>query len=535
MKFTELNLNEKVLKGIEDAGFEECTAVQALTLAETLKGRDVAVQSRTGTGKTAAFLITIYQLICEEWTQVRKKALIIVPTRELAVQIEKEAALLGGHLDVTMGSIYGGVGYAAQEKILGIDADIIIGTPGRLLDFSRSGKLKLGERGILVIDEADRLFDMGFLPDLRRMLRGMPPPDRRMTMLFSATLDAAARELAWEHMNDPVEIAVTPDRMLVEEVSQELYHVGLNEKMPLLLGIMRKDNPQNVLIFTNTKHDAYELSKRLEYNGYRSTYMIGDLPQSKRLAIIGNLKSGKVRYLVATDVAARGLHVNDLEMVINYDIPQDFENYVHRIGRTARAGRPGRAVTFACEKYVYGLDAIETYIGMKIPVVWPDDEFMVSDASAGMRFRLADKGREPRLKARGEARDRQPRRRKKSASGRLEKAGQERVKKETTGHETARRDQALKPPGEKKPSRTRKEREGRSRRRLTGDLSREERLAYYQSKYGDTFMSEFRGSADAAGSTRLLRDAPGATHDTGGGKMEKPSLIKRIRRFLGGS
>lgn len=534
MKFTELNLNEKVLKGIENAGFEECTDVQALTLAETLNGRDVAVQSQTGTGKTAAFLITIYQLMCEEWTQVRKKALIIVPTRELAVQIEKEAALLGSHLDITMGSIYGGVGYAAQEELLEKDADIIIGTPGRLLDFSRTGKLKLKDRGILVIDEADRLFDMGFLPDLRRMLRSMPPPDRRMTMLFSATLDAAARELAWEHMNDPAEIAATPDRMLVEEVSQELYHVGWNEKMPLLLGIMRRDNPQNVLIFTNTKHDAYEVSKRLEHNGYRSTYMIGDLPQSRRLKIIGNLKSGKVRYLVATDVAARGLHVNDLEMVINYDIPQDFENYVHRIGRTARAGRAGKALSLACEKYVYGLEAIEKYIGMNIPVVWPDDELMVPDASAGMRFRLTDKEREPKLKARGEERDKQPRRKKKAAAEKPEQGRKERVKKEKTPQETERREQALKPPEPKKPPRIRKEREGAGKTRLTGNISREDRLAYYQSKYGDNFMSESRGSAPPAGDPRHLGDSPSTSSDTEGREKERPSLLKKIKRFLGG-
>ncbi|MDD5476354.1 MAG: DEAD/DEAH box helicase [Syntrophales bacterium] len=523
MKFTELNLNEKVLKGIENAGFVDCTAVQEMSLAETLKGRDVAVQSQTGTGKTAAFLITIYQLFCEEWTTVRKKALIIVPTRELAVQIEKEAALLGSHLDITMGSIYGGVGYAAQEELLEKDADIIIGTPGRLLDFSRSGKLTLKDRGILVIDEADRLFDMGFLPDLRQMLRKMPPPDRRMTMLFSATLDAAARELAWEHMNDPAEIAATPDRMLVEEVTQELYHVGWNEKIPLLLGIMKKEDPRNVLIFTNTKHEAYEVSKRLEYNGYRSTYMIGDLPQSKRLKIIGNLKTGKVRYLVATDVAARGLHVNDLEIVINYDIPQDFENYVHRIGRTARAGKSGKAISLACEKYVYGLEAIEKYIGMKIPVVWPDDGMLQPDASAGMRFRLTDKEREPKLKSRGEEREK-PLRRKKSPA-----EAQEKQKKKKKVRE---REQALKPPETKLPSRSRKEREESKRKKPSRIRTVEERLDYYQNKYGDNFTIE-KGRRPG---TVLEGEQPSLADDVGrkdvGRKEEKPSVIKKIKGFF---
>ncbi len=515
MKFSEFNIHENILKGIEDAGFTDCTKVQEMTLTETLGGRDVAVQSQTGTGKTAAFLITIFQLFYEEWTPFRKKALIVVPTRELAVQIEKEARLLGGHLDIAMGSIYGGVGYAEQEALLEKDADIIIGTPGRLLDFSQSGKLKLKDRGFLIIDEADRLFDMGFLPDLRRMFRKMPPPDRRMTMLFSATLDAAARELAWEHMNDPMEIQATPDRMLVEDVTQELYHVGITEKMELLLGILKKEDPRNVLIFTNTKHDAYEVSKRLEYNGYRSTYMIGDLPQSKRLKIIGNLKSGKVRYLVATDVAARGLHVDDLQMVVNYDIPQDFENYVHRIGRTARAGRSGKAVSLACEKYVYGLEAIEKYIGMSIPVIWPEEEILVPDASAGKRFRMTDREREPKLKARGDEREKPLRRRKKQAKGDQER---------TEGEKKRRREPPV-PPESKKPPRE------RTRKPPTRMKTREERIAYYREKYGEDFAvpAETVKTGPAAAEHAVGHHKPEEKRK----KSEEPSFLSKVRRFFG--
>jgi ATP-dependent RNA helicase RhlB len=515
VKFSEFNIHENILKGIEDAGFTDCTEVQEMTLAETLGGRDVAVQSQTGTGKTAAFLITIFQLLCEEWTPFRKKALIVVPTRELAVQIEKEARLLGGHLDIAMGSIYGGVGYAEQEALLERDADIIIGTPGRLLDFSQSGKLKLKDRGFLVIDEADRLFDMGFLPDLRRMFRKMPPPDRRMTMLFSATLDATARELAWEHMNDPIEIKATPGRMLVEDVTQELYHVGIHEKMNLLLGLLKKENPRNVLIFTNTKHDAYEVSKRLECNGYRSTYMIGDLPQSKRLKIIGNLKSGKVRYLVATDVAARGLHVDDLQMVVNYDIPQDFENYVHRIGRTARAGRTGKAVSLACEKYVYGLEAIEKYIGMSIPVVWPEEDLLVPDVSSGKRFRMTDREREPKLKVRGEKREMPLRKRKKQA-----KEGPERAEEE----KKRRREPSVSSGSKKQP----KERTGKP---PSGKKTREERIAYYREKYGEDFtVPAEKVKTVSAVAEHPVRQAEPVDRRK---KSENPSFLSKVRRFFG--
>ncbi|MCK9274364.1 MAG: DEAD/DEAH box helicase [Syntrophales bacterium] len=522
MNFNELDLNEAVLKGIHDAGFVECTAVQALTFAETLKGRDVTVQSQTGTGKTAAFLITIYKVFSDNFSKKPKKALIIVPTRELAVQIEKEAKILGGHLPYTVGSIYGGVGYAKQEALLEKDADIIIGTPGRLLDFSRSGKLNLRERSILIIDEADRLFDMGFLPDLRQMLRKMPPPEKRMTMLFSATLDSVARELAWEHMNQPVEIAVTPDQKVVEEVFQELYHIGFHEKINLLLGVMKREAPRNALIFTNTKHDAYELSQRLECNGFPCEYLIGDLPQRKREKIIKRLKSGDIPFLVATDVAARGLHVDDLELVINYDIPQDCENYVHRIGRTARAGKTGKAVSLACEKYVYGLEAIETYIGMKIPVLWPEEALFESDKSAGMRFRLEDKEKKQFHRREREggintsAADSKKRRLSRTkAFTPEEKIGGEDVL--LSRKKRKRRKNAERPSGKQEAA-------------PSGNTSREERIAYYQAKYGDTFQTDKEHTQAPQEETA---PEPGATSPSTGRREKKRSFIDKILSLLG--
>jgi ATP-dependent RNA helicase RhlB len=526
VNFNELDLNEAVLKGIHDAGFVECTAVQALTFAETLQGRDVTVQSQTGTGKTAAFLITIYKLFSDNSSEKPKKALIIVPTRELAVQIEKEAKLLGGHLPYTVGSIYGGVGYAKQEALLEKDADIIIGTPGRLLDFSRSGKLNMRDRSILIIDEADRLFDMGFLPDLRQMLRKMPPPAQRMTMLFSATLDSVARELAWEHMNQPVEIAVTPDQKVVEEVTQELYHVGFHEKINLLLGMMKREAPRNALIFTNTKHDAYQVSQRLERNGFPCEYLIGDLPQRKREKIIKQLKSGEIPFLVATDVAARGLHVDDLELVINYDIPQDCENYVHRIGRTARAGKTGKAVSLACEKYVYGLEAIETYIGTKIPVVWPGEDLFETDKSAGMRFRLEDKDKKSsgrrdkreggtRRAAEDSATDK---RRKRSRTKPLKPA-------EKIGEEDA----GLRPQSRK--GRKIVEKPVKKQQALSPNGSQEDRIAYYQAKYGDTFKEPDKRPPQL--SQKPPAPEPVAPPPPAGRREKKRSFLEKILSFFG--
>ncbi|HVN72481.1 MAG TPA: DEAD/DEAH box helicase [Desulfomonilia bacterium] len=382
MHFTELKLDERILLGINEAGFTACTPVQEATFKHSLMGRDVCAQSQTGTGKTAAFLITIFQNLKD---QRNRKAMIIVPTRELAVQVEDEAALLGSHLDFKVACIYGGVGYKAQEQQLKQGASIIVGTPGRIIDLHRSGKLSFKEIGILVIDEADRLFDMGFIADLRRMLRAMPPAHKRQTMLFSATLSFLVKELAWQYMNDPVEIEIAPKQVTVDTVTQELYHVGNEEKMSLLLGILGKEKPRNCLIFTNMKQTAEEVARRLRLNGFTCEYITGDLPQKKRLEVIEGIKNGRILLLVATNVAARGLHVDDLDLVINYDIPEDCEDYVHRIGRTARVGRDGKAISLVCEDYVYALDSIEKYVGMKIPVIWPEESLFAEDKSKRVR------------------------------------------------------------------------------------------------------------------------------------------------------
>jgi ATP-dependent RNA helicase RhlB len=256
MRFNELDLHPDLLRGIEERGYTELTPVQEQTLLQTLRGKDAAVQSQTGTGKTAAFLITIFESLLQGDSRRRNKALIIVPTRELAVQIEGEARLLGRRLKFTVSSIFGGVGYAGQLAALKRGADIIIGTPGRLIDLSERGHLKLKEVGLLVIDEADRLFDMGFLPDIKRLLREMVPRTSRQSMLFSATLNRISRRIAVEHLHDPAFIELTPEQLTVDTITQKLYRVKSHIKPNLLLGILQQQKPRNALIFTNMRHSA---------------------------------------------------------------------------------------------------------------------------------------------------------------------------------------------------------------------------------------------------------------------------------------
>jgi ATP-dependent RNA helicase RhlB len=386
MQFSELNLESRLLRGITDRGYTELTDVQAKTLVHTLKGADAAVQSQTGTGKTAAFLITFFERMLRTERNERKTGLIIVPTRELAVQIEKEALQLNRHIGLLIGSLYGGSSRHTQGNKLKKGLDIIVGTPGRLLDFGSSRELNLKEVGYLVIDEADRLFDMGFLPDIKKLLRKMPPRHARQTMLFSATLDSASRLIMAEHLNHPVTIEVTPDQVTVDSITQEIYNVQSHIKLNLLLGILKSRSPHSMLIFTNTRHGAFLLSQKLKVNGFTCQHLTGDLPQSRRLSIIDDFKAGAFPILVATDVAARGLQIDDLEMVVNYDVPQDCESYVHRIGRTARTGNEGLAVTLASEGTFSHLMDIESYIGMKIPVTRPDIEMYATDLSEGKKI-----------------------------------------------------------------------------------------------------------------------------------------------------
>ncbi|MDR0706909.1 MAG: DEAD/DEAH box helicase [Treponema sp.] len=401
MEFTELNLHNDLQKGIVEAGYLICTPVQEQVLGNAFNGQDLYVQSQTGTGKTAAFLIVIFQRLLTESLLHGKKALVMAPTRELAVQIEEEAKLLAKHLPFKIGSFYGGVGYGQQQQLLRGNVQILVGTPGRVLDLNASGQMNLMDIAFLVIDEADRMFDMGFYPDLRKLIKAVPPVDRRQTMLFSATLNTWVKNLAYEYTKTPFEIEIAPETVTVEEVEQLLYHVPSEDKMKLLLGVLERERPESAIIFCNTKRYTEIIAKRLKVNGYKVEFIMGDLPQSKRLKIIEELKAGKTPFLAATDVAARGLDIEGLGLVVNYDLPAEAENYVHRIGRTARAGKTGKAVSFASEQDVYELAAIERYIEMKIPSEVAGEHLYAEDKSA--RAGSRDQNRSEPDPARGDA------------------------------------------------------------------------------------------------------------------------------------
>lgn len=380
--FANLALAEPLLKGIAESGYQFCTPIQAATLPLALAGRDVAGQAQTGTGKTAAFLLaTFHHLLQHEPPATRlqnqPRAVILAPTRELAIQIHKDAELLGKYTGFTLGLIYGGTGYDSQRKMLEDGIDILIGTPGRVIDYFKQHVFDLTAVQVMVLDEADRMFDLGFIKDIRFLLRRMPPPSARLGMLFSATLSYRVNELAYEHMNNPTLIKIESEKVTADKVTQMLYHTANEEKLPLLVGLLRRYNVPRSLVFTNTKGAAERVQATLNANGIPAEVLSGDVPQNKRQRLLGELEAGKFSILVATDVAARGLHIPDVSHVFNYDLPQDPEDYVHRIGRTARAGASGDAISLACEEYAFSLLDIESFIGNKIPVVRITEDLMI--------------------------------------------------------------------------------------------------------------------------------------------------------------
>jgi len=382
MDFRELDLPYEVKQGIEYAGFTICTPVQEAVVPRAIRGEDVAAQAQTGTGKTAAFLISLFTRMVRNPAgdlANSPQALIIAPTRELADQIYHEAERLGKFTGFRCLAVYGGIDYRKQMEILHNGVDVLVGTPGRLIDYYKQHVYNLKKTRYLIIDEADRMFDMGFIDDLRYLIKKLPPYTKRQSMLFSATLSYRVMELAYEHMNLPEKISITPEKITVEQVEQVLYHVGKHEKLPLLLGILRKEKPARALIFVNTRRAADMVVERLNRNDWKAQAITGDIEQKKRLRILADFKEDKLPILVATDVASRGIHVEGVTHVINYDLPQDAEDYVHRIGRTGRAGASGKAVSLADEEYVYSLEEIEKFIGKKVPVAWADESMYAKE------------------------------------------------------------------------------------------------------------------------------------------------------------
>jgi len=388
------------------------------------------------------------------------------------------------------------------------------------------------EIAFLVLDEADSMFDMGFYPDLRKLIKAVPPADRRQTMLFSATLNAWVKNLAWEYTKNPFEIAIEPETVTVEEVEQVLYHVSSSDKMKLLLGLLKKEEPESVLVFCNTKRYAEIVAKRLRLNGLECEFIMGDLPQSKRLKIIEDIKAGKLRLLVATDVAARGLDIEGLALVVNYDLPNESENYVHRIGRTARAGKTGKAVSFASEQDVYELPGIERYIGGKIPSITAGVELFAEDKSEGKRIHTdfyedRDRRDSPDSRDRRDRNSRSRGRRQKSEGGDSERrrgAGGQRSRERGKPRQSRGDDQVQ----ENKPDVN------------LSELPMEERMAYYRKKY-DRNKDSGRRSASERNGTSEKNKSPGikgtekAARETGrGGKQNPGSKAEAPHRKKGG-
>ncbi len=380
-KFSDLKLHDSLLESLEDNGYQNCTSIQALALPKLLEGKDITGQAQTGTGKTASFLLATLNHLMTTPVERNKKgpyALIMAPTRELALQIYDDAKMLGAYTGLKYALLYGGAGYGAQKRQLEDNADIVIGTVGRILDFHKQHQLDLRNIEVLVLDEADRMFDLGFISDVRYLMRKMPPAEKRLNMLFSATFSQRVLELAYEHMNDPETVQVEPEQVTGERIEQSLYHVASDEKIALLLGLLKREAPERTIIFANTRYSVDNIANYLEANGHPTAALSGDVPQNRREALLEEFKEGKRRVMVATDVAARGLHISDVTHVINYDLPQDVEDYVHRIGRTARAGERGKAISFACEEYVYSLPDIEEYIKAEIPVLVIEDDLLIT-------------------------------------------------------------------------------------------------------------------------------------------------------------
>ena len=379
----DLALHPLLLKGLEKAAFTHCTPIQEATLPLALAGRDVTGQAQTGTGKTAAFLLALMDRLLRDDEDSssdgpRLRAVVLAPTRELAIQIHKDALLLGGETGLVFGLVYGGIDYDKQREMLEAGIDVLIGTPGRVIDYYKQRIFDMNNVLVMVLDEADRMFDLGFIKDIRYLLRRMPEPTERLSMLFSATLSQRVHELAYEHMNNPEEIAVKSNNVTVDTVTQILYHVESSEKIALLIGLLKKHNPVRTMLFTNTKRAAEEVGAYLEANGFHAETLSGDVPQRKRQRLIGDFARGDLPYLVATDVAARGLHIPGVSHVINFDLPDNEEDYVHRVGRTARAGQTGDAISLACEQYVFSLGRIEEFIGHKIPTARYTEDMLVT-------------------------------------------------------------------------------------------------------------------------------------------------------------
>ncbi|HTL14255.1 MAG TPA: ATP-dependent RNA helicase RhlB [Thermomonas sp.] len=542
--FSSFDLHPALLAGLEAAGFTRCTPIQAMTLPVALPGGDVAGQAQTGTGKTLAFLVAVMnRLLTRPALADRKpedpRALILAPTRELAIQIHKDAVKFGSDLGLKFALVYGGVDYDKQRQLLQDGADIIIATPGRLIDYVKQHKVvSLHACEVCVLDEADRMFDLGFIKDIRFLLRRMPERTTRQTLLFSATLSHRVLELAYEHMNEPEKLVVETEHITAARVRQKLYYPADEEKLPLLLGLLSRSEGARTMVFVNTKAFVERVARALDKAGYRVGVLSGDVPQKKRESLLRKFQAGQLEILVATDVAARGLHIDGVSHVYNYDLPFDAEDYVHRIGRTARLGAEGDAISFACERYAMSLPDIEAYIEQKIPSEPVTRELMTplprperprpaggeadDGESIGEIFREVREARAAEDAKRGRGgRGERP------AGGRGERSGERRPRGPRPGAATAAPaaapapavDPARAPVAEgERPARKRRRRRGG--RPLEGGESAAPRAAEAAGKAPAAKPAPARAAA--------ARPAPAAP----AGGADKPSLFSRLGRGL---
>jgi ATP-dependent RNA helicase RhlB len=392
-KFSDLPLLPEIQSAIADAGFEYCTPIQAESMKISLQGKDIAGQAQTGTGKTVAFLLPAFQHLMKNpkpnknsRNQAQVRFIMLAPTRELAIQIAKDAEVLGKNTGLKVAFAYGGTGYEQQQKAIEQGVDILIGTPGRIIDFWKKKVFNLHECQGLVLDEADRMLDLGFIQDIRFLLHRLPKPEKRLSMMFSATLSHRVMELSYEHMNQPEKVEIKAEAVNTKKIEQSVYYPANDEKIPLLLGLIDTLKPNRAIVFVNTKRNAETIDDFMRGNDIKAVMISGDVRQNKRQSLLKEFASGQHQVLIATDVAARGLHIDDVTHVFNYDLPQIAEDYVHRIGRTARAGASGEAHSFACEDTAFYLPEIETYIGMRVPMESVTSELLLDDVKPRKRI-----------------------------------------------------------------------------------------------------------------------------------------------------
>ncbi|MFP4387755.1 MAG: DEAD/DEAH box helicase [Desulfococcaceae bacterium] len=381
-RFQDLDLPGEILHAVADLGFQYCSPIQSEILPATLAGKDASGQAQTGTGKTAAFLITVLARMLrnplpKDRPSGTPRVLVLAPTRELAVQIAEEAELLAKYCDFRIVTVFGGMDYNKQRKQLEAGGvDIVVATPGRLIDFAEQGEVRLGEIETLIIDEADRMLDMGFIPQVRRIVRKTPFKDKRQTLFFSATMTGDVERLAEQWTREPVVVEIEPEKIEAEAVDQIVYLTTTREKFSVLCHLVTEKDLKRVLIFCNRKDETQRIADRLSRFGVSCSVISGDIPQKKRMRVLEDFRAGKVRVLVGTDVAARGLHIEAISHVINYSLPQDPESYVHRIGRTGRAGATGTSISFACEEDSFYIPAIEEFLGHPLECTRPPEEWL---------------------------------------------------------------------------------------------------------------------------------------------------------------